>query len=199
MSELYQRLTGFQNLCNSFTKARRGKRGKASVARFEHNLENEIFLLQDELLTFSYQPGAYRSFYRTEAKRRLISAAPFRDRVVHHALVGVTQDLFERRFIYDSYANRVGKGTHKALDRCTQFMRTNQYVLPCDIRQFFPSIDHGGLLIATGTRPTTVTITTVFVAPDDFQLMAGCQVFTNTGAPVRVSNALSRLANMPGK
>jgi len=84
--------------------------------------------------------------YRTEAKRRLISAAPFRDRVVHHALVGVIEPLFEKRFIYDSYANRIGKGTHRALNRCTQYMRTGGYVLPCDIGQFFPGIDHGYLL-----------------------------------------------------
>ena len=90
----------------------------------------------------SYIPGNYRSFYRTEAKRRLISAAPFRDRVVHHALIGGIEPQFERRFIFDSYANRVGKGTHRALDRCTQFLRSNRYVLTCDVRQFFPSIDH---------------------------------------------------------
>lgn len=74
--------------------------------------------------------------------RRLISAAPFRDRVVHHALVAVIEPLFEPRFIGDSYANRVGKGTHHALDRCQQFARSYPYVLQCDIRQFFPSIDH---------------------------------------------------------
>jgi hypothetical protein len=77
-----------------------------------------------------------------EPKRRLISAAPFRDRVVHHALCNVIEPIFERRFIFDSYANRVGKGTHRALDRCTYFSRRYRYVLPCDVCQFFPSIDH---------------------------------------------------------
>lgn len=62
--------------------------------------------------------------------------------MVHHALCNVIAPLFERKFIDDSYANRIGKGTHKALDRCTHFMRRYPYVLHCDIQQFFPSIDH---------------------------------------------------------
>ncbi len=142
MSQLYDQICSFENLFQAFNRARRGKRHQESVARFERNLELELFQLQDELVTYAYQPGPYRSFYRTEAKRRLISAAPFRDRVVHHALVGVMEPIFERRFIFDSYANRIGKGTHRALDRCTKFLRSHEYVLPCDVRQFFPSIDH---------------------------------------------------------
>jgi len=142
MSQLYEQICSFENLFEAFHRARRGKRHQESVARFERNLELELFQLQDELVECTYQPGPYRSFYRTEAKRRLISAAPFRDRVVHHALVGVLEPFFERRFIFDSYANRVGKGTHRALDRCTKFLRSHEYVLPCDVRQFFPSIDH---------------------------------------------------------
>jgi hypothetical protein len=80
-----------------------------------------------------------------EPKRRLISAAPFRDRVVHHALCNCIEPLFERSFIHDSYANRLGKGTHRALDRCQQFARHYPYVLACDVRQFFPSLDHAVL------------------------------------------------------
>lgn len=73
----------------------------------------------------------------------MISASAYRDRVVHHALYQVIGPLFERSFIYDSYANRVGKGTHRAIERYHQFARTHDYVLKCDIRKFFPSIDHG--------------------------------------------------------
>jgi len=99
--------------------------------------------LKHELRTQTYSPGNYESFYIHEPKRRLISAAPFRDRVVHHALCNVIEPVFERSFIFDSYANHTGKGTHRALDRCQQFARRFAYVLPCDVRQFFPSIDHG--------------------------------------------------------
>src|SRR6185437_7364259 len=69
----------------------------------------------------------------------------YRDRVVHHALCRVIEPYFERRFIGDSYASRHGKGTHAALDRCTQFARRFPYVLRCDIVQFFPSVDHAVL------------------------------------------------------
>jgi len=142
MTPLFEHLSSFEQLYYAFERARQGKRGQENVARFERNLEQELFDLQDELRSGAYRPGLYRTFYRTEAKRRLISAAPFRDRVVHHALVAAVEDRFERRFIFDSYANRVGKGTHRALDRCAHFMRSASYVLPCDVRQFFPSIDH---------------------------------------------------------
>jgi len=142
MGQDYLRLCDLENLYLAFRKARLGKRSQENVARFERNLDLELLELQAELLAQTYTPGAYRSFYRTEAKRRLISAAPFRDRVVHHALMQIIGPVFERRFIFDSYANRVGKGTHRALDRCTQFLRASRYVLQCDVRQFFPSVDH---------------------------------------------------------
>jgi len=72
----------------------------------------------------------------------MISAAPFRDRVVHHALCNIIEPLFDKTFIYDSYANRKGKGTHAAIDRFQDYAQKYPYVLKCDIRKFFPSIDH---------------------------------------------------------
>lgn len=146
MQSLFDTISNFGNLYRAFRRARKGKRKHPEVALFELHLEEELLQLESELQERRYQPGKYRSFYRTEAKRRLISAAPFRDRVVHHALVDVIEPLFERRFIFDSYANRKGKGTHRALDRCTCFLRAGGYSLQCDLRQFFPSIDHAILL-----------------------------------------------------
>jgi RNA-directed DNA polymerase len=139
---LYPQLTSWHNLYEAWRKARKGKRGKAPAASFEYDLEDNLLALQRELTNKTYQPGAYHSFYIHEPKRRLISAAPFRDRVVHHALCNIIEPIFERSFIHDSYANRVGKGSHRALDRCQQYSRRFPYVLQCDIRQFFPSIDH---------------------------------------------------------
>jgi retron-type reverse transcriptase len=132
----------FDNLYSAYLAARKGKRLQPDVAAFEFNLEYEVLQLQDELRRRTYRPGPYHSFTIHEPKRRLISAAPFRDRVVHHALCQVIEPIFERRFIGDSYANRVGKGTHRALDRCTQFLRRFKYVMPLDVVQFFPGIDH---------------------------------------------------------
>ena len=145
-SSMYEELCSWENLLLAWQKASRGKRGKFAAAAFEHRLEDQLVELRDELRSRTYQPGLYRSFYVHDPKRRLISAAPFRDRVVHHALCNVIEPVFERSFIADSYANRMGKGTHRALDRVQQLSRRFSYVLQCDIRQFFPSIDHHILL-----------------------------------------------------
>ena len=142
---MFATLTSWNNLLLAYRKAARGKRGKANVAAFEHRLEDNLWQLQDELRRQAYQPGPYHSFFIHEPKRRLISAAPFRDRVVHHALCNLIEPRFERSFIDDSYANRASRGTHRALGRCQQFARRYRYVLQCDIRQFFPSLDHAVL------------------------------------------------------
>ncbi len=142
---LYSHICSFENLYVAYLLARRGKRSKAQVAAFEREQEDELLRLQDDLTAEAYTPGPYHSFYIHEPKRRLISAASFRDRVAHHALVNVIEPIWERRFIFDTYANRVGKGTHRALDRCQQFARRYPYVLQCDLKQFFPSIDHAVL------------------------------------------------------
>ena len=138
---LYSKIWEFPNLLLAYRKARKGKRAKGPVADFERRQEEELFDLQADLRLKTYQPGAYHSFFIHEPKKRLISAAPFRDRVMHHALCQVIEPIWEARFIYDCYANRIGKGTHRALDRTTQFARQYRYFLQCDVRQFFPSID----------------------------------------------------------
>jgi retron-type reverse transcriptase len=139
---MFQQLTSWDNLLLAYRKASKGKRGRPDAAIFEYRLEENLLQLQAELRAKTYSPGAYTSFYIHEPKRRLISAAPFRDRVVHHALCNLIEPIFERSFIDDSYANRIGQGTHRALDRCQHFARRYRYVLPCDIEQFFPAIDH---------------------------------------------------------
>jgi retron-type reverse transcriptase len=139
---MYDQLCSWENLLAAYQRAAKGKRGHANVAVFEHKLEDNLVALQAELTGGTYRPGPYENFYIHEPKRRLISAAPFRDRVVHHALCAVIEPLFEPAFVADSYANRVGKGTHRALARVQQLARRHRYVLQCDVRQFSPSIDH---------------------------------------------------------
>ncbi len=151
-THLYDRLCAFENLLHAATRAQRGKRFTGSTARFNFFLERELLCLQQELLTQTYHPGPYTTFTIREPKTRLISAAPYRDRVVHHALCAIIEPLFERAFIYDSYACRTGKGTHAAVERFSQYCRRYPYVLKADIAQFFPSIDHEllfGLLTRT--------------------------------------------------
>jgi RNA-directed DNA polymerase len=139
---LYPQICTFHNLYLAYRAAARGKRGKPEVAAFERQLEPNLFRLQEELLAQTYRPGPYRHFSIRDPKPRVISAAPFRDRVAHHALVRVIEPIFEARFIHDSYACRVGKGTHRALDRCQEFARRFPYVLQCDLVHFFPNVDH---------------------------------------------------------
>ena len=140
---LYPRIYDFENLWLAWRRARRGgKRKWPTVAAFEFDLEQNLWALHEELRDRAYRPGPYRHFTIRRPKVRRISAAPFRDRVVHHALVQVMQPIFEARMIHDSYACRAGKGTNRALDRCQQFARAHRYVLQCDVVQFFPSIDH---------------------------------------------------------
>jgi len=153
---LYPELITFENLYLAYRQARKGKRSKAPVADFELNYEPNLLNLQEELRSLTYKPGAYHNFTIYEPKQRLVSAAPFRDRVVHHALCRVIEPIWEARFHYHSYACRVGKGTHAALDQAHQWVRRYPYVFHGDIVKYFPSIDHQilmGLITKKDKRP----------------------------------------------
>lgn len=139
---LYPQIYTFPNLFQAYCMARRGKRSQAVVAAFELNYEIELINLADELEQQTYVPGSYTSFYIYEPKKRLISAAPFRDRVVHHALCQIIEPIWECRFIDTSYACRIGKGTHKALDKAHYWVKQNRYAFHGDVVKYFPSIDH---------------------------------------------------------
>lgn len=139
---LWEQVIVFDNLLQAARQAQKGKRFRENVLVFNYNLERELPQLQADLRQQIYQPGAYRTFQIYEPKPRLISAAPYRDRVVHHALCNIIVPIFERTFINDSYANRVGFGTHRALKRFVDFARNSRYVLQCDVRKYFPSLDH---------------------------------------------------------
>ena len=139
---LWPQIVDFENLLKASYQAQKGKRFRENVLEFNHNREKELFRLQEELITQTYKPGEYKTFQIRDPKPRIISAAPYRDRVVHHALCNIIMPILERCLITDTYANRVGFGSHRALRRFTQFARTSQYVLQCDVRKYFPSIDH---------------------------------------------------------
>jgi retron-type reverse transcriptase len=139
---LWPLVTSWANLTESARLAARGKRTRASVAWFLHELEPNLCRLQEELLDDSYRPGEYRTFWIFDPKARQISAAPFRDRIVHHALTAVLEPEFERRFTRFSFASRKGFGQHKALELAREACGERRFVLKCDIRKYFPSIDH---------------------------------------------------------
>lgn len=169
---LFAHVCDWENLMQAWRKARRGKRRHPPAATFEQRAGEHLLDIQAELHGKHYRPGGYTSFYVHDPKRRLISAAPFRDRVVHHALCSVLEPIFERRFIHATYANRRGRGTHAAIDRGQEFARRYRYVLQCDVAQFFPAIDHAILL---------ETIGRVVVDPDVMWL---CDAILQSGAGV---------------
>jgi retron-type reverse transcriptase len=140
--KLYPQVWNFDNLLRAARQAQRGKRFTSGCRNFNLDLEKHLISLQRELQDQSYRPGRYNHFRIYEPKVRLISAAPYKDRVVHHALVKVIEPIFNRAMIDDSYANRLGKGTHRAVDRFTQFAKRRLYVLKMDVVRFFPSLDH---------------------------------------------------------
>ncbi len=141
---LFQEVCKFENLYKAYLKARRGKMNKKEVLEFTYNLENELLKLQYELKNHTYKTGKYRHFIIFEPKKRIISALPFRDRIVHHAICNVIEPIIDKTFIYDSFACRKGKGTHAGADRIQKFIRKakNCYVLKCDVSKYFPSVNH---------------------------------------------------------
>ena len=140
--DLFDRIASFEALHAASLRAARGKRNTPATAAFLANLEKEILRLERELRNGTYRPGRYTTIEIFDPKHRIVSAAPFRDRVVHHALCGVCAPLFERGFIHDSYANRTGRGTHRATARYEKFRDRHGHVLRCDIYRYCPSIDH---------------------------------------------------------
>jgi RNA-directed DNA polymerase len=142
---LYEQVTGFSNLLSASHKAMLGHKQKTAEARFFFNLEDELIILQRELLTHSYQPSPYRIFFIREPKPRQICAAPVRDRVVHHAICNVVGDIWDKSLIDDTFACRVGKGTHAAVARAQEFARRFKFYLQCDIRHYFETLDHAVL------------------------------------------------------
>ena len=112
----FNEVYAWSNLWSAWRKAACSKRGKPAASGFEHQLADRLMVLQEELENDNYGPGGYTHFHIQEPKQRLISAAPFCDRVVHHALCNLIEPVFERHFIPDSYANRKGKGSHRARD-----------------------------------------------------------------------------------
>jgi retron-type reverse transcriptase len=139
---LYPEIADFWNLYAAARKAQKGKLNRYNVLEFNYYLQLQLEKLETELKSKTYKPGAYRTFEILEPRPRMISAAPYRDRVVHHALCNIILPIFENTYIHDSYANRVNYGTHRALRRFTGFARSSRYVLQCDIKKYFPSIDH---------------------------------------------------------
>ncbi len=145
INNIYTEIISKENLYRSACMASKGRRYRDTTADFNFHLEEEVEKLHRELADKTYHHGKYRTFTIYDPKERNIAAAPFRDRVVHHAVHDVIEPIIDKTFIYDSYACRKDKGTHKAVDRAQSFLRANRFCLHGDIKKYFPSIDRGAL------------------------------------------------------
>jgi retron-type reverse transcriptase len=135
-------IASWENLFAAAGRARAGKARRPDVESWWMRRESELTRIREDLLSGNYVPGPYRQFYVNQPKRRLIAAAPFGDRVVHHALCELLRPVLESRFIARSFSCQIGKGTSSAREHCRQLTNRHSHVLKCDIRKFFPSIDH---------------------------------------------------------
>ena len=135
----------FENIYRAYQTCKRRKSNTLNHLQFAEHLEHNIYKLRDELLDRTYKPGRSIAFIVEKPKIREIFAADFRDRVVHHLLCSYLEPIFEKQFIYDSWACRTDKGTHRAMLRVKSFSNrlkhSNTYYLKMDIKSFFTSID----------------------------------------------------------
>ncbi|MEK7131561.1 MAG: reverse transcriptase/maturase family protein, partial [Patescibacteria group bacterium] len=150
----YNDIISLENLCLAWQEFIIGKKKKIDVQIFARNLMDNIVELHTDLVNRAYSHGGYESFYINDPKRRHIHKASVRDRLLHHAVYRILYPFFDNTFIADSYSCRNDKGTHKAINRfralANQVSKNHArtcWVLKCDIRKFFASIDHQTLLL----------------------------------------------------
>jgi retron-type reverse transcriptase len=146
---IYEQIYDIDNLILAWRKARKHKTKKDYVIEFEQDTMGNLLQLSEELKHQSYRPQPLKTFILRDPKTRKISKSAFRDRIVHHALVRVLEPIFDKSFIYDSCANRIGKGTLFALNRYEVFKRKitknkkrEAFCFKADIRHYFEEVDH---------------------------------------------------------
>ncbi len=139
---LIEKIADLKNLQLAYYKAQKGKTGNREVIKYAKQLKENLKILQQQILAGNVETGKYRYFTIYEPKKRLICAAPFCQRVLHHALMNVCHPFFEKVQIYDSYASRLGKGTYSALERAKYFTRHYKWFLKLDFKKYFDSLDH---------------------------------------------------------
>ncbi len=143
---LYQQIYDLENVYKASKKAMKGKKSKPHIAKWWLNEDSNVLDIYNELKNKTYNFGKYTEFIINDRVQRKISAAPFKDRVTHHAITNILEPIFEKSFIYDSYSNRKNKGVSNALKRAKYFANKFDYVLKLDIKKYFPSIIHDILI-----------------------------------------------------
>jgi retron-type reverse transcriptase len=139
---LTDRIADLENLRLAFWKAKKKKAGSADVGAFAAGLDKNLLSLSNEISNGIVSVGEYSYFKVYDPKERLICAASFRERVLHHAIMNVCDPIFERFQIHDSYATRRGKGQFAALERVKSWIRSGEWFCKLDARKYFDSISH---------------------------------------------------------
>ncbi len=153
LGQLLDRIAAPENLRLAFWKAARGKWAKAEVRHFSENLEGELQQMQEGILEGDYPVGEFHRLVVKEPKERVIQAATFTERVLHHTIMNLCEPVFERLAINDSYACRRGKGQWAAFDRAVRFGRLCPFYLKMDVRRYFDSVPHCRLNELLERRP----------------------------------------------
>ncbi len=150
---IFNKVISLENLFGAWEKFKKGKQKKPDVQKFEFQLEQNIFSLYEDLKSKKYRHGPYHGFCISDPKLRHIHKATVRDRVLHHAVFKILNPIFEPTFIPDSFSCRADKGNHKGVitvenmaRKVSRNYKSNCYVLKCDIKKFFDSVDHEILL-----------------------------------------------------
>lgn len=146
IGNLMEKIADYDNVQSAFLKSCRGKQFKSEIIRFRNNYAHNIKMICRQLASGNIEIGKYNYFTINDPKERLICAASFRERVIHHAIMNVCHDIFDRTLIDDTYATRRGKGVYAALDKAVIGAGRYKYVVKLDYRKYFDSINHQVLL-----------------------------------------------------
>lgn len=179
VGNLIKNIFNIDNLYSAWIKARKNKIHQKEVLIFEKELDNNLIGLQMEIISGKLKIGNYNFFTITDPKKRTICAASFKERVLHHAIMNVCNDIFERHLIYDTYATRKGKGTYAALDRLKEFVKRYKYYVKLDVRKYFDNIEHNILKYQLSRLFKDQKLLNVF-----FKIIDSYSVSENRGVPI---------------
>jgi len=182
----FEEIISVENLYKAWQEFAVGKRKKKDVQIFAYTLMDSITQINSDLANKTYQHGGYYNFNISDPKPRLISKAGVRDRLVHHAIYRILYPFFDTLFIADSFSCRINKGTHRAINRFRAFFykvsKNNTrscWVLKCDVKKFFASIDH----------ETLVTILKKYISDENIiwllkDIISSFSISTKVGLPL---------------
>ena len=178
-NQLMNSIYDLDNLYLAYWKSKKGKTLKKDFLGYTSNLETNLYKLQNELKTGNVSVGNYKYFTINDPKERIICAASFAERVLHHALMNVCHAVFEKHFIYHTYATRPNKGTHKAINYAKMQAKKYTFYAKLDVRKYFDSIDHTILIKALTRLFKENELFSIF-----YQIINSYQTSDNKGLPI---------------